>query len=478
MNPRAPVSRDDLQASLLPEWPADLLPSICAEAGQLGRTVVVLDDDPTGTQTVANVPVVTEWTVEALAAALVDSPGAFYVLTNSRALPEAGAIRLARALANNLAAAICRTERNVDIISRSDSTLRGHFPAEIQALQASLSERAGWQWQGTVLVPFFAEGRRVTVNDIQWIEEGDHFTPVHQTEFARDPDFGYHTSWLPGWVAEKSQGALTAQDVQTLSLNALRSGGPDASTRALSALTSDNVLVVNALTNRDVEAFVLGALRAEAGGSRFLYRTAASFVRARLGQAPQPLLAATELVSGGTPGGLIVVGSYVERTTRQLERLWANGAVESLEISASAVLDPGRRAAALTATTGRVNASLTEGRDVVVYTSRGVLPAADRGAGRVFSEVLAEIVRGLVVRPRYLIAKGGITSSVVATDGLGIRRAQVVGQIMVGVPVWRAGSESRFPGLAYVVFPGNVGDEMALADLVATLQSAEFQSPH
>jgi uncharacterized protein YgbK (DUF1537 family) len=79
---------------------------------------------------------------------------------------------------------------------------------------------------------------------------------------------------------------------------------------------------------------------------------------------------------------------------------------------------------------------------------------------------LISIVRGLQVRPRFLIAKGGITSSDVATRGLGVRRALVRGQILPGVPVWRLGAEARFPGLDYVVFPGNVGGDTALADAV------------
>ncbi len=470
-----PISRADLLASLPPQWPEDVLPLIRAEARSLGRTVIVLDDDPTGTQTVANVPVITEWTTDALAAALDHSPEAFYVLTNSRALPEAEAVALAQSLAGNLATALVRIGRDADIISRSDSTLRGHFPAETQALKVTLTEQAGWQWNGTVLAPFFAEGGRVTVGDTHWIEAGDHFTPVHETDFAHDPVFGYHTAWLPGWVAQKSHGALPPEAVHALSLNVLRTGGPQAASQALRRLTCDSVLLVNAFTNRDIETFVLGTLQAEADGARFLYRTAASFVRARLGQTTQPLLAASQVVGAGRNGGLIVVGSYVALTTRQLEKLRANEAIEFVEISIPAVLDPTRRSAALGAAIELVNSRLAEGHDTVIYTSRAVA-SNGKEAGQQIAAALVAIVRGLAVRPRYLIAKGGITSSTIATEGLGIRRARVLGQILPGVPVWQAGPESRFLGLSYVVFPGNVGNDDALAQLVARLQAASSVS--
>jgi len=89
--------------------------------------------------------------------------------------------------------------------------------------------------------------------------------------------------------------------------------------------------------------------------------------------------------------------------------------------------------------------------------------------GRRVSDALIAIVQGLAVTPRYLIAKGGITSSDTATHGLGVRRAVVLGQAIPGVPVWQLGAESKYPGLGYVVFPGNVGADTALADLVARL---------
>ena len=72
-------------------------------------------------------------------------------------------------------------------------------------------------------------------------------------------------------------------------------------------------------------------------------------------------------------------------------------------------------------------------------------------------------------RPRFVIAKGGITSSDVAARVLRVRRGMVVGQIIPGVPLWRLGEESRWPGLIYVSFPGNLGGPTALTDVVEKL---------
>ena len=87
----------------------------------------------------------------------------------------------------------------------------------------------------------------------------------------------------------------------------------------------------------------------------------------------------------------------------------------------------------------------------------------------VYRRGLVEVVQEIATKPRFLVAKGGITSSDLATRGLGVKRAIVRGQVHPGVPVWELGRESRFPGLTYVVFPGNVGNDAALTSVVQRL---------
>ena len=275
-------------------------------------------------------------------------------------------------------------------------------------------------------------------------------------------------------VEEKTAGRTRAADVSTISLDDLRSGGPLAVAEKLRALPRGAVCIVNAAAPRDIEVFAAATLAAESTGSRFIYRTAAGFVAARIGQSPQhTLLSPAAFSTSSSYGGLTLVGSYVPKTTAQLTALLATSAVTPIELDVTALLDDPRRPAALAAALAQTNTALGAGRDTVVYTSRELItssdPAASLTIGRRVSDTLVALVRGLAVAPRYLIAKGGITSSDTATLGLDVRRALVLGQALPGVPVWQLGPEARFPGLGYVVFPGNVGSDTALADLVARL---------
>ena len=457
-------------AALPPVWPTDVLPANGSAALASGRTLVVLDDDPTGTQTVRDIAVVTTWDVATLTAELSAAPACFYILTNSRSLTAASSRALHVELANNLRAASAATRRPIVVASRSDSTLRGHYPLETDTLAEFLGP-----FDVTFLTPYFEAGGRYTLNDTHYVAEGDRLVPAADTPFALDAAFGYRSSHLPSYVEEKTAGRTRAVDVATISLDELRAGGPLAVAEKIRALPRGSVCVVNAAAPRDIEVFAAATLAAEATGSRFLYRTAAGFVAARLGQSPQHALLSPAAFSTPTStGGLTVVGSYVPKTSAQLSALLAASAVTPIELDVTALLDDTRRSPALAAALAALNTALAADRDTVVYTSRQLItssdPAASLAIGRRVSDALIYIVQNLTVAPRYLIAKGGITSSDTATLGLGVRRALVLGQALPGVPVWQLGPEAKFPGLGYVVFPGNVGSDTALADLVSRLR--------
>ncbi|MEJ2058354.1 MAG: nucleotide-binding domain containing protein [Desulfofustis sp.] len=121
-----------------------------------------------------------------------------------------------------------------------------------------------------------------------------------------------------------------------------------------------------------------------------------------------------------------------------------------------------------------LNHILGSGTDAAVFTSRELIRASDAVSsleiGSIISDCLVRMVTGLSEQPRYLVAKGGITSSDVATKALGIKKAQVIGQALPGVPAWRCGEETRYPGMTYIIFPGNVGDDDALAQIVQKIE--------
>ncbi len=492
-----PILKSQLLADVPPEWPLDVFPDIQVALRRDGRKVVVLDDDPTGTQTVHGVPVLTEWSVERLSNELRSDLPCVYVLTNTRAMPLVQAQALNAEIGQNLVQASRQVGREMVLISRSDSTLRGHFPGETDALVAAMSARI----DGTLIIPAFMAGLRRTINDVHYVgtmrEDGEWLTPAGETEFAQDKAFGYQASNLKAWVAEKSAGRVSADAVGAITLDHIRRGGPDAVMRYLMQMQSNRVCIVNAVDERDLSVAVLGIMRAEQAGRRYLFRTAASFVQWRAGIASRPLLSRADLLRDNgvdadvKTGGLILVGSYVPKTSAQLAALLqrcATGNLYALEIEATRLIDTDTCAAEIARVVQQADLQLQQGRDVVIYTSRALISgmsAADNLmiGGRV-SAGLVQVVQQLSLRPqelrpqelrpqslrpRYVLAKGGITSSDIATIGLGVRRAMVLGQILPGVPVWQLGAETQWPGMPYIVFPGNVGGEQALLDVVTNL---------
>jgi len=450
---------------------AALRESVRAMRAAHGLLLGVLDDDPTGSQSVHGVQVVTVLDEDAYAAALDGEAATCFVLTNTRSLREQDAVALNLAAARGLFAVAQRRGARIQLVSRSDSTLRGHLMAEVAALHAARREVLGSGFDSVLLIPAFLEAGRVTVADIHWARIGPRLVPVGQTEYARDATFGYAASNLRDFVAEKSGGSIHRDDVASITLEDIRLGGPPRVAELLAGLHEGAWVVVNATEYSDLEAVACGALLAEHAGRSFLFRTGPSFVRALAGLAPREPLRGAEI---GTAGGhgLVVVGSHVGHTNRQLAALRARGRTAAVELDVPALLAGGDVAAAaarqVTAALGR--------SDVLLCTTRTVVAGRDGddrlAIGRRVSAALAHVVHeALAARPGWILAKGGITSHDVATLGLGIRRAEVAGQLFPGVislfrPIDAAPAAV---GLPYVVFAGNVGDDGTLAEVVTIL---------
>ncbi len=460
MNTR--LSKSEVFASLPPIWPEDVKPLIrkfLAERPE--HKLVVLDDDPTGTQTVHDVPILTSWDRQTLLGEFNQPGPCFYILTNSRSLTAEQAKLLNQEIAEALRFAA--DGKSFTVVSRSDSTLRGHFPLETDVLDEELGP-----FDATLLIPYFEAGGRYTIGDIHYVAEGDQLTPASSTPFAKDAVFGYQKSNLREWVEEKTQGRVQAADVSSISLETIRTGGPQAVCAHLMSLPKGTTCIVNAAAPSDIDVFAAGLLHAEKVGRRYLIRSAAQIVAARLGLETRHLLTGDDLNAAGHHGGLIVVGSYVPKTTEQLTHLLDHTDIDRIELPVAALLDKAQRGEVINQAVEKMHDAIRANRDIIIFTSRTLITGSDSASnlqiGNCVSAALVEIVKRLEVCPRYLLAKGGITSSDVATKGLGIKRGIVIGQILPGVPVWRAGDESRFPGLVYVVFPGNVGSHSALTD--------------
>jgi uncharacterized protein YgbK (DUF1537 family) len=454
------------------EWPEDPVTDIKAYLQENREKLIVIDDDPTGSQTVHDVPILTQWDIDTLRNELQNDLPAFYILTNSRGMPLERAWAINAEIGRNLHHITQETARQVRLVSRSDSTMRGHFPGEVEALEE------GYQinFDAWLIIPTLIGGGRYTIGDVHYVADGDWLTPVGESPYARDATFGYRSSNLREWVEEKTSGRISSKDVHSISLDEIRVGGPTAVQKHLLELPKRSICIVNAVSLRDLEVFTLGVLYAEKHGRRFIYRTGPSFVPVRIGIQPYPLLDRHQLPLKVTnAGGLIVVGSYVPNTSRQVEILQQQNLAYGLEVNVGNLLKTDRREIEIHRIAQLANQKLSEGEDVFVYTSRTLIFGEDAHKslliGQSISSGIIQILNEITVRPRYVLAKGGITSSDVATEWLGVKRAMVLGQLSRGVSVWQLGPESRYDGMAYIVFPGNIGKPESLAEVVSIMKS-------
>lgn len=450
---------------------------LAAELSRLNRKVVVLDDDPTGVQTVHDVSIYTDWKPETVEAGFREDGSMFFILTNSRGFTAANTEKIHGEIAKNIAAAAKDTGKDFIIISRGDSTLRGHYPLETETLRKTLEAETGKQYDGEIIFPFFKEGGRFTIGNIHYVKESDGLIPVGQTEFARDKSFGYNSSDLTQWCEEKTMGKYKADAVTSISLEDLRGLCIDKITKQLKAVSHFNKIVVNAVDYCDVKVFAIAFIQAVLSGKEYMFRSAAPVTKVLGGVPDKLILSRTELVAQDSQnGGIVLIGSHVNKTTLQMQELYnCIYPIEFIEFNQHLVLQEGGLAGEVQHVVALSEKKIRAGQTVVIYTRRDRLdlltkdPDEQLKVSVKISDAVTSIISKLKVRPSFIVAKGGITSSDVGTKALRVKRATVMGQIQPGVPVWMTGPESKFPNLPYIIFPGNVGEVDTLRKVVEIL---------
>ena len=432
------------------------------------RKVIVLDDDPTGSQTVHTAPLLLRWDARTLQRGLEHPSPLLFVLANTRALePAQAGARIGE---------ICRTFKplleaaqaagELDrwlIVSRGDSTLRGHFPVELDAIAAELGP-----FDATLLAPAFLPGGRTTRGGVHYL----HGEPVHTTAFARDRLFGFRSSDLAAWVEEKTAGRIPAAAVERIALADLE--GPPESLRArLADLHDQQVVAVDAEQPAQLES--LGAAiwavsdPASARPRRLLLQTAASLINGLVLLPPQPLdpagmAALRRRDQRGVPlPVLVIVGSHVPLADQQLEQLLQEPGCCGLELpvqTLARVLDgpvPRELLASLEQSwLAELRECLAQGLTPVLFTSRGELTCASakerRRFGHELAALMARLAAALAPELGLIISKGGITTHTLLADGLNQASVELQGQLLPGLSVVLAGD------LPVITFPGNLGD--------------------
>ncbi|WGZ96410.1 MAG: four-carbon acid sugar kinase family protein [Candidatus Thiothrix putei] len=431
--------------------------------------IIAIDDDPTGSQTVHSCLLLTRWDVATLLEALHDDAPLFFVLSNTRGMDAASAASVTREICINLREALAQAaDAGVTIqpvvVSRSDSTLRGHYPVETDVIAAELGP-----FDAHFLVPAFFEGGRITRDGTHYLLVDGEPVPVHDTEFAKDSVFGFSTAFLPDYVAEKTGGRIPASAVQRFGLQDVRG----ALGERLQALHDNVCCVVDAEQQSDLDQFAQQVLAAAQTGKRFLFRSAASLLTAFAALPPQPVAPAAmaQFVRNGK-AGVVLMGSHVGKSTLQLQYLLAHTTVLPLHIDLEQLVADEEALFADLQT--QLQTANQQNRGVVLYTSRGEKQFASKAERLAFGDrvaaFLVRLVQHLPADIGFLISKGGITSNDTLSKGLALRTARVLGQIRAGCSVVICPDDHpRFPRLPVVIFPGNVGGDEALAEVYGLL---------
>lgn len=441
------------------------------------KKIVVLDDDPTGVQTVHDISVFTDWSKESIKDGFLSTDRMFFILTNSRGLTVPQTTETHREIAKNLSDISILTGIDFILMSRSDSTLRGHYPLETEILRAETENALHIKFDGEIIIPFFKEGSRFTIGNVHYVREGDLLIPAAQTEFAKDKSFGYRESDLTRWCEEKTGGAFKAEDVTCITLESLRNGEIEKISDQLMKVKDFNKVIVNAVDYVDLKVFSIAYLSALSKGKRFMFRCAASITKVLGGVKDRPLLSRNELIAAdNNNGGIIIIGSHVNKTSQQLEALKGSSSpLKFIEFDQHLVLKKNGLANEVARVVKIAEEFIKTGTTAVIYTRRERLDldTADKDAQLAISveisDAVTSIVEKLCIRPNFIIAKGGITSSDVGTKALKVKRAVVKGQVKPGIPVWMTGPESKFPGMPFIIFPGNVGEKTTLREVAEML---------
>ncbi len=442
---------------------------------------VVIDDDPTGSQTVHDCLLLLKWDYATLIKGFESDSNLFFILANTRSLPENDAKSIIKEICKNLKAVIASEVYSEEIIfiSRGDSTLRGHNFLEPNALNSGLGP-----FDATFHIPAFIEGKRLTINGLHFVDK----VPINQTIFAKDKIFGYETSNVKNLLLQKSKSHMNLDDIQNLFLSDLEILNGEENNivfKTLKNLKNNKHVIVDVENYSQLRKFSL-IIKKLIKQKKFLFRTAASFISSISEKKSNPQdeiffsnLRIKNKEKSFLPG-LIIVGSYVELSTLQLKNLLDVSSCEPIELDVfeffriiSLENNQKQRNLFKNKFLREIRFSFEKGKTPVLFTSRKFI-SLDYSEQFNFYNILAlfiaELVEDLKYEIGYLISKGGITTNVILSDGLNADYVYLEGQILTGISVvtYNLKNDEKLP---IVTHPGNIGTKDSLVNIWKVLEN-------
>ena len=450
--------------------------------------VIVIDDDPTGSQTVNNCLLLLKWDYSTLLKGFESKSNLFFILANTRSLSENNAKLRLEEICKSLKEVISKRlykEEEFVFVSRGDSTLRGHNFLEPKIINDCLGP-----FDATFHIPAFIEGKRLTIN-------GEHFIdniPVSQTIFAKDKIFGYETSNIKELLFLKSRSQINLNDIQNLKLSELKvleSKDNNIIFNKLKNLNNNTHLIVDVENYSHLKKFSL-AIKKLSKQKKFLFRTAASFVSSISGviDNPQKPIFYSDLRRKNSKKnflpGFLVIGSYVELTTIQLEKLLEISDCVPIELDVFKFLrisklknNQDKLALFKNSLLIEIRSILKKGNSPVLFTSRKEIYLDNKNEQVNFynylASFIAEFVADLKNEIGYLVSKGGITTNVILSDGLKANNVYLHGQIVTGISLLTFKLEND-DNLPIVTFPGNIGNDNSLVRVWSILENKNKSS--
>jgi len=443
--------------------------------------LVVIDDDPTGSQTVHDCLLLLKWDCSTLVKGFESKSNLFFILANTRSLSENDAKLTIEEICKNLKTVITAQayEEEIIFISRGDSTLRGHNVLEPIALNSCLGP-----FDATFHIPAFIEGKRFTINGSHFVDK----TPISQTIFATDKIFGYETSNVKNLLFQQSKSQINFEDIQNLFLSDIEILNEEEKNivfKRLENFKNNKHVIVDVENYSQLKKFSL-VIKKLIKQKKFLFRTAASFISAISEKKSVPQvetffsnLRIRNKEKSFLPG-LIIVGSYVELSTIQLENLLRISNCNPIELNVFEFFkitasdnNQKRRNLFKNKFLKEIRFSFENGKTPVLFTSRKFMSLDYSEQFNFYNTLacfIAELVADLKYEIGYLISKGGITTNLILSNGLNADYVYLEGQIFKGISVvtYDLKNDEKLP---IVTHPGNIGTEDSLVNIWKVFES-------